>query len=91
MFEKITAESGRYQRVCFAVLPQWYDADSYSRFYLMGDNLKWIDGISDPKCFLPNTMLAVDANDPVKRRGFYDIATIDDVDGSKFAYIIGRP
>jgi hypothetical protein len=36
-------------------------------------------------------MLAVDANDPVKRRGFYDIATIDDVDGSKFAYIIGRP
>ena len=91
MFERILADSNRYRRVCFSVLPQWYDADSYSRFYLSGSDLQWIDGISDPKCFLPGSMLAVDANDPVKRRGFHDIATIDDVDGSRFAYITGRP
>lgn len=90
MFEQIVAQRS-YQRVCFSVLPQWYDADSYSRFYLLGSDLTWIDGISDPKCFLPGTMLAVDANDPVERRGFFHIATIDDVDGSKFAYITGRP
>jgi 4-amino-4-deoxy-L-arabinose transferase-like glycosyltransferase len=91
MFEQIIAQRGRYQRVCFLVLPQWYDADSYSRFYLSGTNLPWIDGIGDPKCFLRGTMLAVDPNDPVKRRGFFKLATIDDVDGSKFAYLIGRP
>jgi hypothetical protein len=35
-------------------------------------------------------MIAVDAADPITRPGFADIATIDDVDGSRFAYITGR-
>jgi hypothetical protein len=90
MFERIIAESNQYQRVCFSVLPQWYDADSYSRFYLTGNRLQWLDGIDDPRCYLPGTLIAVDAAHPITRRGFDDVATIDDVDGSKFAYIIGR-
>jgi 4-amino-4-deoxy-L-arabinose transferase-like glycosyltransferase len=90
MFERIIAESSHYERVCFSVLPQWYDADSYSRFYLSGSRLQWLDGIRDPRCSLPGTMIAVDAADPITRPGFADIATIDDVDGSRFAYITGR-
>jgi 4-amino-4-deoxy-L-arabinose transferase-like glycosyltransferase len=90
MYESLITHRASYQRVCFAVLPAWYDADSYSRFYLDDDGLRWIDGVNDPLCSQPRALLAVDPHHRVERAGFKPIATILDVDGRVFAYISGR-
>jgi len=90
MFAALIAHRERFDRVCFAVLPAWYDTDSYARFYLDDDGLDVIDNVGDPRCSLPRTMLAVDQHHVVQRDGFEPIATIRDVDGSLFAYISGR-
>jgi 4-amino-4-deoxy-L-arabinose transferase-like glycosyltransferase len=90
MFATLVAHRGGYDRVCFAVLPAWYDTDSYARFYLDDDGLRWIDDVNDPRCSLPRTLLAVDPHHIVDRPGFKPIAKILDVDGRDFAYISGR-
>ncbi|HEX8805585.1 MAG TPA: phospholipid carrier-dependent glycosyltransferase, partial [Candidatus Aquilonibacter sp.] len=90
MFETLIAHRERFHRVCFAVLPAWYDTDAYSRFYLDDNGLRWIDNIDDPRCSQPGVMLAVDPHHLVVRDGFEPIATIRDVDGAVFAYISGR-
>jgi 4-amino-4-deoxy-L-arabinose transferase-like glycosyltransferase len=90
MFETLIAHREGFDRVCFAVLPAWYDTDAYARFYLDDDGLRWIDDVNDPLCSQPGTMLAVDPQHLVVREGFEPIATIRDVDGAVFAYISGR-
>jgi 4-amino-4-deoxy-L-arabinose transferase-like glycosyltransferase len=90
MFETLIAHRAGYHRVCFAVLPAWYDPASYSRFYLDDDGLRWIDNVEDPRCSQPGALLAVDPHHLVEREGFKPIATIRDVDGRVFAYISGR-
>ncbi len=90
MFETLIAHREGYHRVCFAVLPAWYDPVAYSRFYLDDDGLTWIDNVDDPLCSEPGTLLAVDPHHLVVRDGFEPIATIRDVNGQLFAYISGR-
>ena len=90
MFKTLIADRAGYDRVCFAVLPAWYDPDSYSRFYLDNDGLQWVDDVNDPRCSWPRTLLAVDPHHRVERAGFKPIATILDVDGRVFAYVSGR-
>lgn len=90
MFETLIAHREGYDRVCFAVLPAWYDPDSYSRFYFDDNGLRWLDDVNDPRCSLPRTLLAVDPHHRVDRAGFTPIATILDVDGRVFAYVSGR-
>lgn len=89
MFEALIAHRAGYHRVCFAILPAWYDDDAYARFYLDDDGLRWIDGVDDPRCSDPGALLAVDPHHVVVRDGFRPIATIRDVDGRVFAYISG--
>jgi 4-amino-4-deoxy-L-arabinose transferase-like glycosyltransferase len=90
MFETLIAHREGFHRVCFAVLPAWYDTAAYSRFYLGDDGLTWIDNVDDPLCSEPGAMLAVDPHHQVVREGFEPIATIRDVNGGVFAYISGR-
>lgn len=50
-----------------------------------------IDGVRDPRCALPGTLLITDTDHTVARKGFTPVATILDVDGNKFAAITGSP
>ncbi|HUA10314.1 MAG TPA: glycosyltransferase family 39 protein [Candidatus Acidoferrales bacterium] len=89
LFDDLLALRTGYARICFNIHPEWYDSDSYARFYLTGSGLQWIDNIGNPLCYRPGTLIATDPNDPVARAGFAPISTILDVDGNKFAYVIG--
>jgi 4-amino-4-deoxy-L-arabinose transferase-like glycosyltransferase len=91
MFAAVRTHRDGYDRICFSVRPAWYGIDSYVRFYLDDIRMRKIENITDPACFLPGTLLVIDTDHAVARRGFATIATVTDVDGSKFAVITARP
>ena len=90
MFGAVRAQR-EYDRACFSVRPAWYGIDAYTRFYLGEARMQIIDGVRDPRCALPGTLLITDTDHTVARKGFTPVATILDVDGNKFAAITGSP
>lgn len=90
-FEYVAAHGAGYERVCFRLYTAWYDLGTYIRYYLSGSPLTKIDGLTDPRCSLPGTLLVVDTSAPFARKGFTQLLEVYDVDDSPFAVILGRP
>ncbi len=87
MFAAIRERSAGYSRVCFAVWPAWYGLDTYVRYYLGDVPIEKIGNVTDAACYLPGTLVATDADHPLKRRGFVVVARVVDVSGSPFAFV----
>jgi 4-amino-4-deoxy-L-arabinose transferase-like glycosyltransferase len=90
LFAEIRAQSPSYRRVCFNVRAASYDVDTYARFYLSDTQLQWFDDVGEPECSLPGTLIATDPQHRIFPPDFRALRTISDVDGSRFAFVIGR-
>jgi hypothetical protein len=73
------------------VWPAWYGINTYTRYYLGDVPIRAIGNITDAACYLPGTLIATDANDPLHRPGFTVIARVQDVSGSPFASVSAWP
>jgi 4-amino-4-deoxy-L-arabinose transferase-like glycosyltransferase len=91
LFSAIRAKSGGYTRVCFAVRPASYELDVYARFYLSDLPLQVIDGIDNPACALPGTLIAADSEHEAHASRYRLVASIADVDGARFAQLFAQP
>jgi 4-amino-4-deoxy-L-arabinose transferase-like glycosyltransferase len=90
LFAAIRAQSAAYRRVCFNVRTASYDVDTYAQFYLSDTQLQWYDDVGEPQCNLPGTLIATDPQHRISPPDFRALRTISDVDGLRFAFIIGR-
>jgi hypothetical protein len=90
MFAAIRERSAGYSRVCFSVWPAWYGLDTYVRFYLGDVPIEKIGNVAAAACYLPGTLVATDADHPLKRQGFVVISRIVDVSGSPFAFVSAK-
>jgi len=91
LFAQIRAHSRNYRRVCFDVLPAWYQTRVYARFYLGDLPLQILDNVDDPACALPGTLIAADPLHEVHDAGLRTLSTVRDVDGRRFAVLSARP
>ncbi len=91
MFAVLRTQQDKYDRVCFAVLPAWYNVGTYMRYYLGDTKLVGIGDVRMPLCRLPGTIFATDIHHLPSDPTLTPIATIPDVDGRTFAVIVGRP
>lgn len=91
LFAQIRAHSAGYQRVCFAVLPAWYETDVYARYYLSDLHIETIDDARNPMCALPGTLIAADSKHAPHGAGLRVLGSAADVDGAAFARLFGRP
>lgn len=91
LFAAIRAHSRGYQRVCFAVLPAWYETDVYTRFYLSDVPLQVFDDVNNRQCSLPGTLIAADPLHAVHAPGLKTLTSVPDVDGRTFATLAARP
>lgn len=89
LFAAVRENRDGYRRICFNVWSAWYPLQTFARFYLNGVPVRVIDGVNDPSCSLPGTLVAADNDHPFERAGFRVLARIEDVDGNGFATISG--
>jgi hypothetical protein len=61
------------------------------RFYLNDVPTQKIDNAEDRSCFMPGTLLVTVPDRAADHRGFLTIASVMDVDASRFAVIRARP
>jgi 4-amino-4-deoxy-L-arabinose transferase-like glycosyltransferase len=90
LFAQVRANDLGYRRVCFAVLPAWYETGVYARYYLSDTQLQWYADANAPACSLPGTLLAEDPQHYRSQRGFLRLGQALDVDGRRFALLQGN-
>jgi 4-amino-4-deoxy-L-arabinose transferase-like glycosyltransferase len=90
LFTAIKENRDGYKRVCFNVRAAWYPLPTFVRFYLTGSPLRVINGVGDPSCSLPGSLVAADSDHSFERPGFRILAKIEDVDGNPFANLSAR-